>query len=143
MKKYGFSKLLWRLLVYKPWIFIISLLCNILIFSQAAAVAYFVREILNTVEVGVRSGSSALMGVEMFLVGILGVALVRIGAIMICSVMDNIQKFYYENLLRNNIMKIIYKRKNIKNIAANQKRFLRLLTMIFRPALFQWNFYQK
>ncbi|MEG2290504.1 MAG: ABC transporter ATP-binding protein [Clostridium sp.] len=122
MKKSGFSKLLRRLLVYKPWIFIISLLCNILIFSQAAAVAYFVREILNTVEVGVRSGSSTLMGVELLLVGILGVSLVRIGAIMVCAVMDNLQKFYYENLLRNNIMKIIYKKDNIKNITGKSEK---------------------
>lgn len=122
MKKAGFYKLLRRLLVYRPWIFIISLLCNILIFSQAAAVAYFVREILNTVEAGARSGTSALIGVELLLAGILGVALVRIAAITVCAVMDHTQKFYYENLLRNNIMKIIYKQNNIKNIAGKSEK---------------------
>jgi len=122
MKKSGFYKLLRRLLVYRPWIFIISLFCNILIFSQGAAVAYFVREILNTVEAGARSDASVLLGVKLFLGGILGVALVRIAAITICAVMDNTQKFYYENFLRNNIMKIIYKQNNIKNISGKSEK---------------------
>lgn len=127
MKKSGFHKLLRCLLAYRPWIFIISLFCNILIFSQAAAVAYFVREILNTVEAGVRSGTSALLGIKLFLAGILGVALLRIAAITVCAVMDNIQSFYYENLLRNNIMKIIYKKNNIKDIAGKSERAFEIL----------------
>jgi ATP-binding cassette subfamily B protein len=127
MKRSGFYKLSRRLLVYRPWIFIISLLCNILIFSHSAAVAYFVREILNTVEAGVRSGTSALLGVKLFLVGILGVSLLRIAAITVCAVIDNIQRFYYENLLRSNIMKIIYKQNNIKNIAGKSEKAFEIL----------------
>lgn len=127
MKKSGFYKLLRRLLVYRPWIFIISLFCNVLIFSQAAAVAYFVREILNTVEAGVRSGTNALLGVELLLAGILGVALMRIAAITACAVMDHTQKFYYENLLRNNIMKIIYKQNNIKNIVGKSEKVFEIV----------------
>lgn len=127
MKKSGFHKLLRRLLLYRPWIFIISLLCNILIFSHTAAVAYFVREILNTVEIGVRRGESTLFGVKLFLAGILGVALLRIVVITICAVMDNVQKFYYENLMRNNIMKIIYKQNNIKNIAGKSEKVFEIV----------------
>ena len=98
-----------------------------LIFSQAAAVAYFVREILNTVEAGARSGASELLGVKLLLAGILGVALLRIAAIKVCAVMDTTQRFYYENLLRNNIMKIIYKQKNIKNIAGRSEKAFEIL----------------
>lgn len=127
MKKSRYYKLLLRLLVYKPWIFIISLFCNMLIFSQAAAVVYFVREILNTVEAGARSGASELLGVELFLAGILGIALIRIAAITVCAVMDHTQRFYYENLMRNNIMKIIYKQNNIKNIAGKSEKVFEIV----------------
>ena len=129
MEKLGFHKLLSRLLLYRPWIFIVSLFCNILIFSHSAAVAYFVREILNTVEVTVQSGigTSVLNYVTPFLWGILGVALLRIVAIIGCAVMDNIQNFYYENMLRNNIIKIIYKQNNIKNIAGKSDKVFEIV----------------
>lgn len=127
MKKSGYKKLLLRLLAYKPWIFIISLLCNILIFSHSSAEAYFVREILNTVEIGVVGGKSYLAEIKIFLIGILAVALIRIIAIRICAVMDNIQRFYYDNLLRNNIMKLIYKQDNIKNVAGKSEKVFEIL----------------
>lgn len=123
MKKFGFPNLFFRLLIHKPWIFIISVFFNILIFSYGAGVAYFVREILNTVE----GGKNALPQVKFFLAGIIGVSLIRIIAITVCAMMDNIQWFYYENLLRSNIMKMIYKSDNIKNIAGKSEKVFEIV----------------
>lgn len=122
MKKSKFHKVFIGLLIYKPWLFVGGLICNILIFSHSAAVAYFVREILNTVEKKVSIGGNVFSEIKLFLLGILGVSLIRVVAITICAVMDNIQAFHYENLLRNNIMKIIYKHSNIKNVAGNSEK---------------------
>lgn len=123
MKKSKFHKVFKGLLLYKPWILVVSLICNILIFSHSAAVAYFVREILNTVEKrGSIIGGNVFTEIKLFLLGILGVSLIRVVAITICAVMDNIQAFHYENLLRNNIIKIIYKHSNIKNVAGNSEK---------------------
>ncbi|MCM1989010.1 ABC transporter ATP-binding protein [Oceanirhabdus seepicola] len=127
MKKTGFNKLLRRLLAYRPWIFIISLFCNILIFSHSAAVAYFIRELLNTVEAGVQGSVNIFQEVIPFIVGILGVAMIRVAAIMVSAVIDNIRRFDYENLLRNNIMKIVYKNKNIKSIAGKSEKVFEIV----------------
>ena len=127
MKKSGFHKLLRYLLKYKSWVFVISVICNILIFTHSAANAYLVREILNTVEIGGHGGSNSLEGIKIFIFGILGVALVRVIAIMVCSLMDNIQDFYYGSLLRNNIMKSIYKKDNIKNIAGKSEKIFEVI----------------
>lgn len=127
MKKHGFHKLFVRLLIYKPWMFIISWSLNILIFSYSAAVAYFVRQVLNSVAKDTGGGGSVLPQVMLFFAGVLGVSLVRIAAITACARMDNIQVFHYENLLRNNIMKIIYKKDNIKNIAGKSGRVFEIL----------------
>lgn len=121
MKKQGFHKLFMDLLIYKPWMYIISLLLNILIFSYSGAIAYFVREILNSVE-GSAGGDKVLPQIVLFLAGIIGVSLVRIAAIKLCAVMDNVQVFHYENLLRNNIIKMVYRKDNIKNIAGKSER---------------------
>lgn len=127
MKNQGFHKLFIRLLIYKPWMFIISVLLNILIFSYSAAIAYFVREVLNSVAGDTGKGGSVLTQVMPFFVGVLGVSLVRIAAITACAMMDNIQVFHYENLLRNNIMKIIYNQDNIKNIAGKAEKDFEIL----------------
>ena len=115
MKKHGFHKLFIRILMYKPWMFIVSMLLNILIFTYSAAVAYFVREVLNSVAKGTGGTGNVFPHVMLFFAGVLGVSLVRMAAITACAMMDRTQDFHYENLLRNNIMKIIYKQDNIKN----------------------------
>jgi ATP-binding cassette subfamily B protein len=101
--------------------FAISVLLNIVIFSYSAAIAYFVREILNFIE-GSLGGGRVLPQIVPFLAGILGVSLVRIAAIKLCALMDNVQVFHYENLLRNNIMKMVYRKDNIKNIAGKSEK---------------------
>ena len=127
MKKQGFHKLFIRLLIYSPWMFIVSVLLNILIFSYGAALAYFVREVLNSIA-GDTGGVGNLMPEVMpFFAGVLGVSLVRMAAITACARMDRIQDFHYENLLRNNIMRIIYKQDNIKNIAGKSEKAFELL----------------
>lgn len=127
MKKHGYHKLFIDLLTYKPWMYILSLLLNILIFSYSAAMAYFVREILNFVAKDTGSGGNVLSQILIFFAGILGVSLVRIGAITACAMMDRTQDFHYENLLRNNIMKIIYKMDNIKNMAGKSEKAFEVL----------------
>lgn len=127
MKKSRFLKLLTRLLAYRPWIFILSLFCNILIFGYSAATAYFIREILNTVEYGIAGNSDVLLIIKPILYAIIGIALVRVVAITVCAVLDNVQSFYYDNLLRNNIMRIIYKKPNIKNIVGKSERTYEIL----------------
>jgi ATP-binding cassette, subfamily B, bacterial len=127
MKKHGFRNLFIRLLRYKPWMFIISVLLNILIFSYSAAMAYFVREVLNSVAGDAGGGGNVLPKVMLFFAGVIGVALIRITAITACAMMDNIQVFNYENLLRNNIMRIIYKQHNIKNIAGKSEKAFEIL----------------
>lgn len=123
MKKQGYRKLFINILLYKPWMFIISVLLNIVIFSYNAALAYFVREILNFVEGTAGSSASVLPdNIILALAGILGVALIRVAAITSCALMDNVQVFHYENLVRNNIMKIIYKQDNIKSIAGKSEK---------------------
>lgn len=126
MKKQGFHRLFIDLLIYKPWFFIVSMLLNIFIFSYSAAMAYFVREILNFVE-GSAGGGRVLPQIILFLGGILGVSLVRIAAITACALMDNIQVFHYENLLRNNIMKMVYKKDNIRNIAGKSEKVFEVI----------------
>lgn len=127
MKKNGYHKLFIRLLIYKPWMFIISVLLNILIFSYSAAIAYFVREVLNLVAGDTGNSGKVLSYVIPFFTGVLGVSLVRIAAITACAMMDRTQDFHYENLLRNNIIKIIYKQENIKNIAGKSERAFEIL----------------
>jgi len=127
MKKSGFHKLSLRLLKHKPWIFIISILGNIVIFSYNAAIAYFIREILNTVEGAVHSGAKMFPQVKLFFIGIMGVSLIRIVAITLCAVMDNIQRFHYENLLRTNIMRMVFKQDNVKNIAGKSERVYEII----------------
>lgn len=127
MKKHGYHKLFIDLLIYKPWLFGISLLLNILIFSYSAAIAYFVREILNSVQKEAGRSGNVLPQILIFFAGILGVSLVRIGAITACAMMDRIQDFHYENLLRNNIIKIMYKKENIKNVAGKSEIAFELL----------------
>jgi len=127
MKKSRFLKLSVRLLKHKPWIFIISILGNIVIFSQGAAVAYFIREILNAVEGAALSGEKVFPQVKLFLIGIIGVSLIRIGAITLVAVMDNIQRFHYENLLRANIMKMVFNQDNIKNVAGKSERVYEII----------------
>lgn len=127
MKKHGYRKLFIDLLIYKPWMFGISLLLNILIFSYSAAIAYFVREILNSVARDTGSSGNVLPQILIFFAGVLGVSLVRIGAITACALMDRTQDFHYENLLRNNIMKIIYKKDNIKNMTGKSEKVFELL----------------
>jgi ATP-binding cassette, subfamily B, bacterial len=48
-------------------------------------------------------------------------------AITACAMMDNIQVFHYENLLRINIMKIIYNQDNIKSIAGRSEKDFEIL----------------
>jgi len=127
MKKHGYHNLFIRLLIYRPWMFMVSVLLNILIFSYNAAVAYFVREVLNSVAGDTGGGGNVLPQVILFFAGILGVSLVRMAAITGCALMDRIQDFHYENLLRNNIMKIIYKKDNIKNIAGKSEKAFEIL----------------
>lgn len=127
MKKQGFRKLFIGILAYKPWMYIISVLLNIVIFSYNGAMAYFVREILNSVEETTGSSVSVLPNIMLFLAGILGIALVRMAAITACAMMDRAQDFHYENLLRNNIMKIIYRQDNIKNIAGKSEKAFEIL----------------
>jgi ATP-binding cassette, subfamily B, bacterial len=67
MKKQGFHKLFIQLLINKPWMFVISVLLNILIFSYSAAIAYFVREVLNSVAGDTVKGGSVLPQVMPFL----------------------------------------------------------------------------
>jgi ATP-binding cassette subfamily B protein len=107
--------------------FVVSWLLNILIFSYSAAVAYFVREILNTVAKAIGGSGTVLPEVMLVFIGILGVSFVRIAAITACARMDRVQDFHYENLLRNNIMKIIYKQDNIKNIAGKSEKAFEIL----------------
>lgn len=121
MKKQGFHKLFIHFLLYKPWMFIISVLLNIMIFSYNGGVAYFVREILNSVE-GTAAGGRVLSKIVPFLVWIIGISLVRIAAITLCALMDNVQVFHYENILRYNIMKMVYGKDNIKNIAGRSEK---------------------
>jgi ATP-binding cassette subfamily B protein len=107
--------------------FIVSWLLNIVIFSYSAAVAYFVREVLNTVAKDPGGSGTVLPKVILFFAGVLGVSLVRMAAITSCARMDRIQDFHYENLLRNNIIKIIYKQDNIKNIAGKSEKTFEIL----------------
>ncbi|MPN23659.1 hypothetical protein SDC9_171052 [bioreactor metagenome] len=65
--------------------------------------------------------------VTIFFIGIGVVALIRIVAITACATLDNVQVFHYENLLRNNITKLIYKKDNIKNIAGKSERVFEIL----------------
>lgn len=127
MKKHGYHKFFIDVLIYKPWMFVISLLLNVIIFSYSAAIAYFVREILNSVAKDTGKGGNVLPQILIFFAGILGVSLVRIIAITACALMDRTQDFHYENLLRNNILKIIYKKDNIKNMAGKSERIFELL----------------
>lgn len=127
MKKQGFHKLFVRLLAYKPWMFIISVLLNVVIFSYGAAVAYFVREILNYVAKDTSHSGSVMPHVMIFFLGFFVVSLIRMGAITACAVMDNVQRFHYEGLLRNNIMKSIYKKDNIKNIVGKSGKVFEIL----------------
>lgn len=127
MKKQGFHKLFVELLAYKPWMFIISVLLNVVIFSYSAAVVYFVREVLNHVAKDAGRSGSVLPHVMMFFLGIFVVSLIRMGAITACAVMDNVQRFHYEALLRNNIMKSIYKKDNIKNIVGKSGKVFEIL----------------
>lgn len=126
MKKNGFHKLFIDLLLYKPWMYIVSVFLNVIIFSYGAALAYFIREILNFVD-GDMGGQSVLPKVTIFFIGILVVALIRIAAITACARLDNVQVFHYENLLRNNIMKLIYKKDNVKNIVGKSERVFEIL----------------
>lgn len=126
MKKQGYHKIFVRILLYKPWMFIISVLLNIVIFSYNAGMAYFVREILNSIE-GASGVGTTLSKLTLFFAGILGIALVRMAAITACALMDRTQDFHYENLLRNNIMKIIYRQDNVKNIAGKSEKAFELL----------------
>lgn len=121
MKKQGFHRIFTGLLLHKPWMFITSVLLNIVIFSYNAAMAYFIRRILNFVE-GTPGGQRVLPQIMLFLIGILGVSLIRVGAITLCALLDNVQDFHYTNLLRNNIMKILYRKDNIKNIAGKSEK---------------------
>ncbi|MDF2840087.1 MAG: transporter ATP-binding protein [Clostridia bacterium] len=127
MKKNGYHKVFIRLLIYKPWMFIVSVLLNIVIFSYSAALAYFVREVLNTVAGDTAGGKSVLPQVTIFFAGVLGVSLIRMAAITACALMDRIQDFHYENILRNNILKIIYKKDNIKNMAGRSEKAFEIL----------------
>lgn len=126
MKKNGFPRLFIDLLLYKPWMYIISVFLNVIIFSYSAALTYFIREILNFVAGGSISETLA-DNVTLCFIGIFIVALVRIAAITACARMDNVQVFHYENLLRNNIMKAIYREDNVKNIAGKSERVFELL----------------
>lgn len=126
MKKKGFLRLFLDLLLYKPWMYIISVLLNVVIFSYGAVLAYYIREILNFVS-GDVGGQSVLPKVTIFFIGIGVVALIRVAAITACATLDNVQVFHYENLLRNNIIKLIYKKDNIKNIAGKSERVFEIL----------------
>lgn len=127
MKKHGFHKLFVQLLIYKPWMFVFSLLLNIVIFSYSAAVAYFLREILNTIAKDPGGSGIVMPQVMLFFAGVLGVSLVRIAAITACARMDRTQDFHYENLIRNNIIKILYKQDNIKDIAGKSEKIFEIL----------------
>ncbi|EQB88508.1 ATP-binding cassette subfamily B protein [Clostridium punense] len=126
MKKNGFPRLFIDLLLYKPWMYVVSVFLNVIIFSYNAAITYFIREILNFVA-GDMEVQSVLSKVIIFFIGITVVALVRIAAITACARLDNVQVFHYENLLRNNIMKAIYKKDNVKNIAGKSERVFEIL----------------
>lgn len=126
MKKNGFPRLFIDLLLYKPWMYIVSVFLNVIIFSYSAALTYFIREILNFVAGGSVS-ENLVHNVTLCFIGIFIVALVRIAAITACARMDNVQVFHYENLLRNNIMKAIYNEDNVKNIAGKSERVFELL----------------
>lgn len=139
MKFKGFNKLFGRLVMFKPWIVIISLLCNIVIFSYSAVTANFIRLILNAVENGVIGEGSLFIKVLPFLIGIIVIAIVRTIAITLSALMDNIQTFYYVNLLRNNIMQIIYKKKNIKNIAGKSEKVFETLDVDVVKTVFPLN----
>jgi ATP-binding cassette subfamily B protein len=113
--------------MYKPWMFIISVLLNIVIFSYSAAITFYVREVLNFVAANTGGMRDVLLHVMPFFLGVVIVTLVRMGAITACALMDRVQDFHYENLLRNNIMKAIYKADNIKNMAGRSEKAFEIL----------------
>lgn len=107
----AFSK---DLLGYKKMTTALNIFCNVIIFSHQAAVTFCIREILNGLE---KTPGQALQGAVPFLAGILIVSFIRVGAIMVCAVLDAKRSYYYQNRLRMNIFKQLFERKNITTVS--------------------------
>lgn len=109
-KTRAFLKFSADLLGYKKLTTAANIFCNVLIFSHWAAVTFLVREILNGLE---GSPGQALRSSLPFLAGILIAALIRVAAIMCCSVLDAKRNYYYANRLRMNAIKALLGRADI------------------------------
>ncbi len=110
---------------YKPLLTIINVICNAGIFSYSAAIAYLVRQILNQLQSGARG--SVFASTVPYLFMILAVSLSRIGFIMSCAVLDGKRSYFYQNRVRINILRRIYKRNNITSTAGSSGRIFEVL----------------
>lgn len=127
MKDRGYNKLFKDLLAFKPWIFTSSFILNIFIFAHAAAVAFCVRGILNSIETGVIHSGEIIGKITPFIIGIAAASLIRMIAIRACGFLDNIQSYQYTNIIRINMMKKLFKRKNLKDVIGNSEKIFEVL----------------
>jgi len=115
-KKRSFMAYSLDMLRYKKLITVANIFCNTIIFSHQAAVNFFVRQVLNTLE---STKGFALEMVIPYLVGILVVALVRVAAIMGCATLDALRAYYYQNRIRTNILRQLLKKDDITRVAGH------------------------
>jgi ATP-binding cassette subfamily B protein len=108
-----------KLLKKKPLLLIISIFVNIMIFSYAAYNAYFIRKILNAIENGVPGNAKLINIIFISLIFMLFGAIIRIIVIYISALIDYKRRYYFDNLVRKNIVKSIYKNQNLKQVVGN------------------------
>ncbi len=108
----------------KPLLTLANIACNALIFSHAAAVAYLVRLILNTLETGVQG--NALREIMGYLGLLIAVSLVRIIAIMGCAALDCLRSYYYRHRLRSNMLRLWREKDDVTQVTGQSGRLFEL-----------------
>lgn len=126
------------ILRYKPMLTLANVAGNVVIFSYAAALAYAVRQIFNSLEQGMQGG--ILYEIVPYILLMIGASLLRMMAIMGCGIMDSMRSFYYQNAVRVNIMRRLYKQDHMTNVTGNAGRIFELIdddvpSCLFPPEL--------
>lgn len=120
-EKKAFGRFLKDTFAIRPWLTGLSFFLNVAIFSYTAVNAACIRGILNTLERGT-SGDKLWNSVGIYL-GIMAIGGgLRVAAILSSAYVDNLRTYYYENTLRRNLFRFLFRRRNLKNMADHSGR---------------------
>ncbi len=114
-----------NLLRYKKGVTFANVVCNIVIFSYWAAMSFCFQRILNLAQI--MPQGEVLSAAIPYLIGILGVTIINGAAIMICSYLDRLRAYHYQERTRANMLAAVYRREDVTSVAGLSGKIFEVL----------------